>query len=371
MTNTVRRWSHEADYTLLPNFSRRGSERSAGSAEDLKEKEKDGEADTDGSRKSWTRVVLSFVFFCGIWGLWVYLIPRSERLGDLLETSQIGKLEEIVREVIYDDRDPTHIYLAPQQPLPPTRRLLVPPRPSTAHLDLLSYISTGILPDSFIDSDSGKEVPVDQVDLVYLWVNSTDPFFPEAFEYRMEEEGLPVDRGQARRWRDNGELRGAVRSSVQSLGDSLRKIHIVSGDYPLEAFRDDETSGDSTPVEKDQNDAPRLGKRKLTFKENETETEEGWTVGQIPDWLDWEGEDETITWHFHTDIYRLPRDSEDELLVGREVMGGMVLLGDDGEVVPGTNETLEQEWRELALPTFNSFAIESRISWVAGLCEKL
>jgi len=371
VTNTVRRWSHEADYTLLPNFNRRGSERSAGSAEDLKEKEKDGEADTDGSRKSWTRVVLSFVFFCGIWGLWVYLIPRSRRSDDLLQTSEIGESEVIVREVIYDDRDPTHIYLAPQHPLPPTRKLLVPQRPSTAHLDLLSYISTGIFPASVTDSNSGKEVPVDQVDLVYLWVNSTDPFFPEAFEYRMEEEGLPVDRGQARRWRDNGELRGAVRSSVQSLGDSLRKIHIVSGDYPLEAFQDDETSSDSTPVDKDLNDAPKFRKRKLTFTENDTETEEGWTVGQIPDWLDWESEDETITWHFHTDIYRLPRNSEDKLLVGREVMGGMVLLGHDGEAVPGTNETLEQEWRELALPTFNSFAIESRISWVVGLSEKL
>jgi len=94
-------------------------------------------------------------------------------------------------------------------------------------------------------------------------------------------------------------------------------------------------------------------------------------VGQIPEWLDWTSEDDTITWHFHSDIYRLPKDHSGELLVGREVMAGMVLLGDDGEVVNGTDDSLEQEWRELALPTFNSFAIESRVGWVKGLHEKL
>jgi hypothetical protein len=365
VTNTVRRWSHEAEYTLLPSFSRRGSERSAGSTEDLKEKEKekDGEGGAGDGQTNWTRVVLSFIAFCIIWALWAYLLPSSGKVDGLLDGLE-GKINDLIREVIYDDRDQTHIYLAPQKPLPPTRRLLVPPEPSMAHLDLLSYISTGIFPTS--EPEVGLEVKVDQVDLVYLWVNSTDPFFPEAFEYRMDEEGLPVDRGQARRWRDNGELKGAVRSSVQSLGDSLRRIHIVSGDYPLEAFQEDEVY-DSSSTE----DVSRLSRRKLTFKENDTETEEGWTVGQIPNWLDWESEDETITWHFHTDIYRLPRGSGNELLVGREVMGGMILLGDDGEMVPGTEETLEQEWRELALPTFNSFAIESRVGWVTGLSEKL
>jgi len=52
-------------------------------------------------------------------------------------------------------------------------------------------------------------------------------------------------------------------------------------------------------------------------------------------------------------------------------MADMVLLGDDGEVVSGTNASLEQEWRELALPTFNSFAIESRVGWVKGLSDRL
>jgi 3-O-alpha-D-mannopyranosyl-alpha-D-mannopyranose xylosylphosphotransferase len=215
------------------------------------------------------------------------------------------------------------------------------------------------------EQESRTYTEIDQIDIVYLWVNSTDPSFPEAFAYRMEEEGLPVDRGQARRWRDNGELRGSVRSSVQSLGDNLRKIHIVSGDYPLEVFQDEQGSNSGQDEEKN------LDRRKLTSEDDDTEMTEGWTVGQIPEWLDWAGDDETVTWHFHSDIYRLPRDPNGELLVGREVMGGMVLLGDDGEFVHGTNGSLEQEWRELALPTFNSFAIESRVGWVTGLSEKL
>jgi hypothetical protein len=32
---------------------------------------------------------------------------------------------------------------------------------------------------------------------------------------------------------------------------------------------------------------------------------------------------------------------------------------------------LEEAWRELALPTFNSFAIESRVGWITGLSENL
>jgi hypothetical protein len=380
VTNTVRRWSSEADYTLLPNYSDSGrsrtdSEWSVASAGELgdkdREKDESGRREREsGGGREWTRAVIPFLVICaGGIGLWRCVLPslsaRSADVGQILE-----QVVDVVRETLYNDSDSTHIYLAPQYPLPSTRPLLKPSEPTVAHQDLLQYISTGEFPP--IDMESGDiEVQVDQVDLVYLWVNSTDPFFPEAFEFRMEEEGLPVDRGQARRWRDNGELKGSVRSSVQSLGDSLRKVHIVSGDYPLDDFQKDNHNETSQSTDTDQNQVVKLVERKLTFNENTTGSEEGWSVGQIPEWLDWTSEDDTITWHFHSDIYRLPKDHSGELLVGREVMAGMVLLGDDGEVVNGTNESLEQEWRELALPTFNSFAIESRVGWVKGLHEKL
>jgi len=380
VTNTVRRWSSEIDYTLLPSYSDSGrsrtdSEWSIASARELGEK--DTEKDESGRRESisgrgseWTRAVIPFLVICaGGIGLWVWILPSlSTRFADV--GSIFEQEVEIAREILYNDTDSTHVYLAPQYPLPSTRPLLKPSEPTVAQQDLLRYISTGAFPP--MDMESGDiEVQVDQVDLVYLWVNSTDPFFPEAFEFRMEEEGLPVDRGQARRWRDNGELKGSVRSSVQSLGDSLRKVHIISGDYPLDDFQEDNHNETSQSTDTDQNHIVKLIERKLTFSENDTGSEEGWSVGQIPEWLDWTSEDDTITWHFHSDIYRLPKDHSGELLVGREVMAGMVLLGDDGEVVNGTNESLEQEWRELALPTFNSFAIESRVGWVKGLHDKL
>jgi hypothetical protein len=380
VTNTVRRWSSEADYTLLPNYSdsvrsRTDSEWSVASAGELGDN--DREKDVDGRRekefaggREWTRAVIPFLVICaGGIGLWKCVLPSlSARLPDV--GSILEENIEIVREILYNDSDSTHVYLAPQYPLPSTRPLLKPSEPTVAHQDLLQYISTGEFPP--VDMESGDiEVPVEQVDLVYLWVNSTDPFFPQAFEFRMEEEGLPVERGQARRWRDNGELKGSVRSSVQSLGDSLRKVHIISGDYPLDDFQKDNHNETSQSTDTDQNQVVKLIERKLTFNENSTGSEEGWSVGQIPEWLDWTSEDDTITWHFHSDIYRLPKDHAGEFLVGREVMAGMVLLGDDGEVVNGTNESLEREWRELALPTFNSFAIESRVGWVDGLHEKL
>jgi hypothetical protein len=377
VTNTVRRWSAEPDYTSLPSYndsgnSRRESEWSVASAGDLGEKKEDErkERDAEPSGKEWTRVVVLFLIVCaGIWGLWACVLPGISAgqvaFGSIGQEQEHGR----TREVIYSNNDSTHVYLAPQQTLPSTRDLLVPMKPTLAHLDILQYISTGQFPPLDLET-AEAEVKVDQVDLVYLWVNSTDPYFPEAFEYRMQEEGLPVERGQARRWRDNGELKGSVRSSVQSLGDSLRKIHIISGDYPLEAFHEGDLDEQSDSTNTDQNEVKKLAARKLLFTENNTE-EEGWSVGQIPEWLDWTSEDETITWHFHSDIYRLPRDHTGELVVGREVMADMILLGDDGEVVNGTNESLEQEWRELALPTFNSFAIESRVGWVAGLSENL
>jgi len=382
VTNTVRRWSSETDYTLLPNYSdngnsRRESEWSVVSAGPDGEKDKDDigrKEEGNEGRRLWIWVIPRLLAIClGLVGLWVYGLPcLSTRLadGELPVELEMELEQEVVREMIYDSKDSTHVYLAPQHTLPRSRLLLVPSEPTLAHHDLLQYISTGSFP-AYDVQNAELEVEVDQVDLVYLWVNSTDPFFPEAFEYRMEEEGLPVERGQARRWRDNGELKGSVRSSFQSLGDSLRKIHIISGDYPLDAFDSFNQSHESQNTDTDQNKVVKLAERKLEFGENETETEEGWSAGQIPEWLDWTREDEAITWHFHSDIYRLPRDHTGELVVGREVMADMVLLGDDGEVVPGTNASLEQEWRELALPTFNSFAIESRVGWVKGLSERL
>lgn len=376
VTNTVRRWSVDHDYSLLPNHndSRRESEWSVVSAGD-REKEREKDVDEVGpvagavTRRTRTLVVLSLcALLLGVmW--WTCRIPALD-----IEASPISQdTPEVVREVIHDDRDQTHIYLAPLTPLPASRRLLAPSFKTAVQLDLVEYMSTGLFPP--LDDEFGPAETVSApIDIVYLWVNSTDAFFPESFVNRMSEEGLPVDRGQARRWRDNGELKGAVRSSVQSLGNGLRKVHIVSGDYPLNEFKEEEEVVEMVQAN-DASDRPGVRKRGiLDSNDTETETEEGWTVGQIPEWLDWSATQskiaDMITWHFHSDIYRLPRDHHDELLVGREAMAGMVLVQEDGEEV-SRNVSLEEEWRELALPTFNSFAIESRVGWITGLSENL
>ena len=153
------------------------------------------------------------------------------------------------------------------------------------------------------------------------------------------EEGVKINRGQAKRWRDNGELRGAIRSGVAGLGENLGKVHVISADLAMESdkhwqlFEDDEANATATDLQVDQ-----------------------WTIGQIPSWVNWQPDDvKTLSWHFHSSVFRLPRDNDGALpLVVREGA-----WGDEGT------------WRAAAMPSFNSFAIESRIGWVEGLAEHL
>ena len=252
------------------------------------------------------------------------------------------------------------------------------------------------------------------VDIVYLWVNSTDPLFPTSYRARMLEEELEVDEGQARRWRDNGELRGAVRSSVQSLGEDLRKVHIISADYRprSESEKIDRHSLDHN------HDHHRDTQTSHASRAEQGENGQGvvelfgeGTVGQIPGWLDWEaqeeGREDMVNWHFHSDIFRLPRFQDGHLLVDEQVLGAYELVSppasesrstaSDLEPTPADSDSnprsdsiidgiarkgqeemeverenlLETAWRELALPSFNSFAIESRVGWITGLSETL
>jgi hypothetical protein len=379
VTKTVRRWSSDVEYSLLPSHQEAARRESESSGNGIGDKEKgdfeDGITARAGpaasARRTRTLVVLSFFCLCagGTW-FWTCRIPPIGIPDTVPE-------DIMIREVIYDDRDQTHIYLAPFHPLPPPRRLLTPSATTAPQADLSEYMSTGLFPPLEESPPSAAGIP--PIDIVYLWVNSTDPFFPESFANRMEEEGLPVDRGQARRWRDNGELKGAVRSSVQSLGQGLRKVHIVSGDYALDEYQDEEQElsepvESTSEIQSNETNAAQNSKRSIMVEMKETETEEGWTVGQIPEWLDWQAsqssDQDLVTWHFHSDIYRLPQDHTGEALVGREAMAGMVLLDEGGEVLV-RNVSLEEEWRELALPTFNSFAIEARVGWITGLSENL
>ena len=454
---SIRRLSGRAEYTLLPNhYTRRGSghsQSSSSASENETETEGGSEKGDEGDQaaleidgmdrrlKRGRMLVIVLLFL--LVGVGMYHHIQSTVLGldaPSLEAEVDVKVEDGIkqegideeyetepdggiREVYYDQEDPTHVHLSPLWPLPQSRQLLVrPPR----NQDLIRYIKTGELPsssrhidinididtDSDADLDSGSDVQVDTdqgatVDIVYLWVNSTDPHFSPAYHTRMSEEELPVDRGQARRWRDNGELKGAVRSSVQSLGEGLRRVHIVSGDYryrqeianPMENQNQKRDDRDETDQEGDE----------LELERKQSGEEEGTgTVGQIPEWLDWsaqqDGRSEKVTWHFHSDIFRLPRDRHGRLIDQDEILGAYELVpdpihiksedgnnmdkgqnvtgteagietleegGQDGDVGITTEDRLEVAWRDLALPTFNSFAIESRVGWITGLSDNL
>jgi 3-O-alpha-D-mannopyranosyl-alpha-D-mannopyranose xylosylphosphotransferase len=230
--------------------------------------------------------------------------------------------------------DETKILL-PDVPLPSARALLQPLQHRLPYDVINQYFETGTLPD--------EVPPSGPIDMVYTWVNSTSSEFSGVVKDRWEGEDLGRLNGE-RRWRDNGELRGAVHSAVHAFKDNLRKVHIISGSYPI----------DLVDVEQGDDDT--------------------WSMGQIPAWLNWYktgrgtkkgGPD--MEWHFHREIFRLPR--EGSTIRGWSNEMNMAERRDELEVKG--DDHLEAEWQDLALPTFNSFAIESRLGFVDGCHENL
>lgn len=231
--------------------------------------------------------------------------------------------------------DETKILL-PKAQLPLPRPLLQPLQHRLPYHVINQYFETGTLPDDV--------PPASPIDIVYTWVNSTSQEFSGIVKERWEGEDLGRLNGE-RRWRDNGELRGAVHSAVHAFKDNLRKVHILSGDYPIDVV---DITG-----------------------------EDRWSMGQIPAWLDWskEGKEPTgngkgpgLKWHFHREMFRLPREGHAIRGWSDEFRAIRATEGDDSEM---SDNEKEQEWQDLALPTFNSFAIESKLGFVDGCDENL
>ncbi|KAK4683943.1 hypothetical protein P7C73_g6265, partial [Tremellales sp. Uapishka_1] len=221
--------------------------------------------------------------------------------------------------------DSTHILVAPK-PLPAPVRLLQPIRNRLAKPLLTSYFDTGSFP--LFSFSFATPPPLPKFDLVYLFVNATSAHFQRAIGDRAAGEGIKL-RGGSKHWRDNGELRGAIRSGAISLKDRIQNIHVVSGDYGVDPATERISEGDTVV--------------------NGTAAK-GWRVGQIPRWLDWKAQATSrIKWHFHSEIWRQPQD-------------------DDGRLSPSIWDD-EEEWRGECMPNFDSFEIESRIGWVEGLEE--
>ncbi|WWC59528.1 uncharacterized protein I303_102084 [Kwoniella dejecticola CBS 10117] len=308
----------------------------------------------------------------------------------MIETPQwVSNVQEI-------PNDPTHVLIPPHDP--PKVELLQPIHDRLPYEVLESYFSTGLIPSTF-DSDSphAKQAPLD---LVYLFVNASSPFLQENKASAEQKEGIEVVGGK-RHWRDNGELRGAVRSGIKHMNEHIGKVHVISADWELT-----------------QQDIAKLG----YGDDDLLEKMNGWRIGQIPEWLDWESQKETdqqskLRWHFHNDIFQLPVKSNGQIIAkpspqlendhdqpevesteaeGEEEHEDLASdpssstahgTSEDGSEYYGKSDEefeyprvdppvpvnvywdTEEEWKQLATPSFNSFAIESRMSWLHGVSE--
>ncbi|WWC68006.1 uncharacterized protein I206_101925 [Kwoniella pini CBS 10737] len=271
--------------------------------------------------------------------------------------------------------DPTHILIPPHES--PKIDLLQPIHDRLPYEVLESYFSTGFIPESFnSDSPHAKQLPLD---LVYLFVNASSEYLQENKAKAEQKEGIEI-RGGKRHWRDNGELRGAVRSGIKHMNEHAGKVHVISADWEL-------TNQDVS---------------KLGYSDDDlSEKMNGWRIGQIPEWLNWESqkdqENSKLKWHFHNDIFKLPTKSNGQVIqkpfevearseVETEVeeiskskaeqVRSEDDLDEDSEyprIEPPTPVKVywnnENEWKNLSTPNFNSFAIESRLSWLSGVSE--
>lgn len=205
---------------------------------------------------------------------------------------------------------------------------------------------TRFLPDDCLDlwfthgqvcnsTDTLPLGPEEQLDIVYLWVNGSDPLWQQERTAKAEDalahkspSGIIVhDSSSDKHYRDIGGFEYNLRSAVDSfkrLGEDdealskIRKIHVLSADFP--AAIDSAAS---------------------------------FQIGQVPSWLvDDDVDDEKfaepeLQWHFHSEVFRSGLELDD--------------ISNDLEW------SSEEEWRSVALPTFNSFAIESRLAWLDDL----
>jgi hypothetical protein len=188
--------------------------------------------------------------------------------------------------------------------------------------------------------------PEEQLDVIYLWVNGTDPIWQDTQETSYTAATIPST--PRKHYRERNELKYTMRSvkrafSKKSLwgGESshLRKVHVVTADMPLPKMM---INGVSEEI-----------------AEKVVEETSKWRIGQIPSWIkpsvfsSSTGEKPTpdvpdLQWHFHSEIFRLP-----------------------GSYIDSDNArwTSESEWKELSVPSFNSFGIENMLAWMDDLSE--
>ncbi|KAJ9102336.1 hypothetical protein QFC21_002736 [Naganishia friedmannii] len=225
---------------------------------------------------------------------------------------------------------------------------------------LEQWFATGTLCSEYIG-------PQNSLDLVYLWVNGSDPVWQAQYNRtRMSSFSERSRRGTeaaekryrleppTRHYRSQGSFKYALRSGVEAFTKKdnkdkswVRKVHVLTADMPVQYDGD-------------------VGGR----------------LGQIPDWLDKErvfgsrlpirtaGDHEQgverrttslddqpqLQWHFHSEVFRSP------------------ILPEAATCASASSPDCsrfqsEEEWVEKVMPSFNSFTIENRMAWIDDLSE--
>lgn len=232
---------------------------------------------------------------------------------------------------------------------------------SVAHGCLDEWFTHGTV----CDADIG---PQDRLDLLYLWVNGSDPIWLDQYEFTRKREfpesSSPHERTgpepPIRHYRSQGTLKYAMRSGMQAFqrdkSSGIRKVHVLTADMPMS---DDD-------VEDPNNSDYRMG--------------------QIPKWLDKHRvfevtvdsdlgtnsirrvplpsgtsaveaaaslEDPPLQWHFHSEVFRDPL---------------VPLCGITSENGCPADQSAG-DWSSSVMPTFNSFAIETRMAWLDDLAD--
>jgi 3-O-alpha-D-mannopyranosyl-alpha-D-mannopyranose xylosylphosphotransferase len=191
--------------------------------------------------------------------------------------------------------------------------------------------------------------PEETLDVIYLWVNGTDPIWQRG-ETKAKEQNPRGPQSAKKHFRERGELKYTLRSARQAFQRSrnthVRKVHVVTADMPLPQ--------------------PQVGGIPQEHANELADKISRWRVGQIPHWLRSDAADAgqvgvpELQWHFHSEIFRLPSEYMPEALAAEPWAE---------EKPKGARWRSENEWKELAMPTFNSFGIEIMLGWLDDLAD--
>ena len=157
-----------------------------------------------------------------------------------------------------------------------------------------------------------------------------------------------------------------MRSVTTALKGHLKTVHLILYDYAFNSSTDLGLLPPSTTAELER----QYGhghKTELGVSQGvQRHLDDKWRIVQTPRWLNFSALDPKarnnqdpdypeFRYASHGEIFYTPTEDKK--------------LGDDEEEVLGEKEWKLKQWRERALPTFNSMAIESRIGWLPGLAD--